>query len=193
MRLQLSKPGIRVMGVAESFKPHQKKSTLAAVIQRADFIVDGFVLGEATVEGDDATEALITMWRSLNRTDLNAIIMSGTVLSLYNIVDIDRVGDATSRPVISVTYKGTSRVRQAIIHHFPDTWRQKMKLYEKLGARYPVTLKSGGRVYLRTFGCDAREARTLLNRFTIQGSVPEPIRLARALARAVARFRQQVR
>jgi endonuclease V-like protein UPF0215 family len=192
MRLQLSKPGIRVMGVAESFKPDQRKSTLAAVIQRADFIVDGFVLGEATVEGDDATEGVIKMWRSVKRTDINAVILSGAVLSLYNIVDIDKIGEATSTPIISITYKGTSRVREALKHHFPDKWRQKMKRYEKLGARYPLTLKSGGRLYLRTLGCDASEARTLLNRFTIQGAVPEPVRLARTLARAVSTFRRQV-
>src|SRR2546430_16083129 len=55
MRLHLNKPGIRALGVAESFKEGDLKSRLAGVVMRSGLVIDGFVLGAATLGGDDAT------------------------------------------------------------------------------------------------------------------------------------------
>ena len=51
---------------------------------RSDLIIDGFVFGSATLEGDDATDSILDMYRRLNRNDINVIIICGAVISLYN-------------------------------------------------------------------------------------------------------------
>ena len=90
MTLHLEKKAIRALGIAESFRAKDKISTLAGVVMRTDLVIDGFGFGRLTVSGSDATESIISLARALQRNDLNALILSGSVLSLYNIVDVDR-------------------------------------------------------------------------------------------------------
>ena len=39
-------------------------------------------------------------------------------------------------------------------------------------------------IYLRIEGCEIKEAKKLLDAFTLQGSFPEPLRVAQLLAKA---------
>ena len=49
-RLHLEKKGIRGLAIAESFRQDLKKSVLAGVIVSNDLVIDGFVLGNATIK-----------------------------------------------------------------------------------------------------------------------------------------------
>jgi len=184
MRLHLNKPGIRALGVAESFKEGDIKSRLAGVVMRGDLVIDGFVLGTATVAGDDATRSVVKMFKALHRNDVNLMILSGCIISMYNIIDVDTLSTETGLPVICLTYKESRGIERAIKRHFPDH-RKKLVAYRSLGGRRPVKLRSGYRVYVRASGMTDREAEEALNAFTLQGSIPEPVRLAKLLARAV--------
>src|SRR2546427_11951982 len=104
MRLHLNKPGIRALGVAESFKEGDLKSRLAGVVMRSDLVIDGFVLGTATVGGDDATGSVEKMFRLLRRNDVNLIILSACITSMYNIVQLDSASKRTGLPVICLPY-----------------------------------------------------------------------------------------
>ncbi|MGD8299295.1 MAG: DUF99 family protein, partial [Nitrosopumilaceae archaeon] len=53
--LHLEKKGLRGLAIAESFNQNSKKSILSGLIMRRDFVIDGFVFGTATLDGDDAT------------------------------------------------------------------------------------------------------------------------------------------
>ena len=186
MRLHLNKPGIRAVGVAESFRPGQKKSTLAGVVMRSDLVVDGLAVGRTSVGGDDASSSIWSLYRRLKRNDVNVILVSGAILSLYNFVDIDELSRKTKLPVICLTYKETSGIEDSIRRHFPDNPKPKLELYRKLGGRKKLRLKSGCYVFVRTSGLTEAEAKSVLGMFTLQGSIPEPVRLARLLARAVS-------
>lgn len=52
--LHIEKKGLRGLAIAESFQEKSKTSTLAGVVMRRDFIIDGFVFGQDTIEGNDA-------------------------------------------------------------------------------------------------------------------------------------------
>jgi len=186
MRLHLNKPGIRVLGVAESFKPDQRWSVLAGVVMRGDLVVDGAALGRASVGGDDATASVATLHRRLKRNDVNLLMLSGCILSLYNIVDVDGLARRTKLPVICLTYRETSGIEEAIRRHFPDGAGKKLVAYRRLGDRQRVVLSSGHSVFVRTSGISDKQAVSLVDMFTLQGSVPEPVRVARLLARAAA-------
>lgn len=190
MRLHLNKRGIRALGVAESFRPTSRWSVLAGVVMRGDFVVDGMALGRASVGGDDATSSIASLYRRFRRNDVNLLMVSGCILSLYNIVDVDGLARRTGLPVICLTYKETSGIEDAIRRHFPDRTDEKLAAYRKLGPRKKVQLRSGHAVYTRTSGISESDARNVVNLFTLQGSVPEPVRVARLLARAGAAARR---
>jgi endonuclease V-like protein UPF0215 family len=184
-QIRLEKRGIRALGVSESFREDGGGSSiLAGVVVRSDLIVDGFIFGVATLEGDDATDTIVDMFLRLNRNDINLIMLGGAIISLYNIIDIDRVAQETDTPVICVTFEESDGLESAIRHHFPDAWKAKTEAYRRLGGRVTVELKTGYRVYIRPAGVDVGDAARAIDKFTHQGAVPEPIRLARLLARA---------
>ena len=53
--LHLEKKGIRGLAIAESFRQDSEKSILSGVIMSNDFVIDCFVFGNSTLNGDDAT------------------------------------------------------------------------------------------------------------------------------------------
>jgi len=179
------KKGIRVLGVAESFKKSGKKSTLAGVVMRRDLIVDGMAFGSATIEGDDATDSIISMHGSLARDDINCIVLDGLVISMYNIIDGERVAAETGLPVVAITFEDSKGLEGSIKHHFAD-WQHKLEQYQKLGKRERVPLRTGKSLFIRYWGLSQKGAVAILNSFTLQGSVPEPIRVAKLAARSHA-------
>ena len=184
MRLHLNKPGIRALGVAESFRQAQTRSVLAGVVMRSDFVIDGVALGKTAVGGDDATLAILALLRALGRNDVNLIMVSGAILSLYNIIDVDLLSKKAKLPIVCLTYKETAGIEGSIRRHFPEGAERKLEAYRRLGRRSGVRLHTGHRVYVRSAGMEARDVRSVLDAFTLQGSVPEPVRVAKLLARA---------
>ena len=184
-RVHSEKKGIRVLGIAESFKKSNKKSTLAGVVMRRDLILDGMTYGFATIEGDDATDSIISMHRSLARDDINCILLDGLVISMYNIIDGELVSGETGLPVIAITFEDSKGLEDSIRRHFDD-WQGKLVQYQKLGSRKQVTLKTGKNLFIRCWGLNQRRALAILDSFTLQGSIPEPIRVAKLAARSHA-------
>jgi endonuclease V-like protein UPF0215 family len=150
---------------------------------RADLRVDGLAYAHATVGGDDAALAILSLYRQLERADVNALVLSGAALSWFNIVDLKQVFEETEKPLICLTYEDSPGLDEHIRLHFtsPD---EKLRLYRNLGERQRLHLKTGYEVFVRVWGATTDEARILLNKFTRDGRVPEPVRLARLAARA---------
>ncbi|MCS6768099.1 MAG: DUF99 family protein [Candidatus Nitrosocaldus sp.] len=189
MRLHLEKKAIRALGIAESFRKGTGKAVLAGVVMRSDLVIDGVALSSTTVRGDDATDAVINLYRGLNRNDVNLIMLGGVVISMYNIIDLDRVHTTLSLPVIGVTFEESEGLEEHIMRAFKgEQAEMKLQAYRRLGAREKVTLKTGHDVYIRCAGIHSRVAKRALNRFLLQGAVPEPIRVARLIARGVLNY-----
>ena len=149
-------------------------------------MVDGLAVGRTSIGGDDASASIAALYRRLKRNDVNILMVSGAILSLYNVVDIDELSGKTRLPVICLTYKETSGIEDSIRRHFPVGAEAKLEAYRKLGGRKKLKLKSGHYVFARTASLEDAEAKSVLDLFTLQGSIPEPIRVAQLLARAVA-------
>ena len=184
MKLHAEKRGIRVLGIAESFKKTSICSTLAGIVMRRDLIIDGMTFGTATIEGNDSTQNILSMYRSLKRNDINCIIIDGLVISMYNIIDGKEIHESTDIPVIAVTFKDSEGLDGAINHHFPKCSKTKLEQYHKLGQRDKILLKTGKNLFIRYWGISLKEASAIVNSFTLQGSIPEPIRIAKIVARA---------
>ena len=177
-----------MLGVAESFRQGEASSLLAGVVMRGDLVLDGFAFGRTSVGGDDATRGVLSLYRQLGRNDVNLVMVSGAILSLYNIIDIDELAAKTKLPVVCLTYKETSGIEDSIVRHFPEGKKEKLAAYRKLGPRKRFRLSSGFAVYARTAGIKDSDALKVVDMFTLQGSLPEPVRVAKLLARAGARL-----
>jgi endonuclease V-like protein UPF0215 family len=180
------KRGIRIFGIAESFKKSNLTSTLGGVVMRRDLIIDGIVFGTSTLKGDDSTKNIHCMFRSLERDDINCILLDGLIISMYNIIDGKQLNTITGLPVIAITFEDSAGLEEHIRHHFLEKSEMKLEQYRKLGNRDKVRLKTDKLLYIRYWGLSLKGALNTLNAFTLQGSIPEPIRVAKLLARAHA-------
>jgi endonuclease V-like protein UPF0215 family len=145
-------------------------------------VIDGITFGRATMSGDDATDEILRLYKSLGRDDVVCIMISGLVISMYNIVDGQRIFDETQVPLIAVTFEESRGLEETIKQRFQN-WEAKMALYNRLGSREKITLRTGKTLFIRYWGLSQRKAVSLLNSFTLQGSIPEPIRVAKLVAR----------
>ena len=180
--LHLEKHGLRGLAIFESFSQDSKKSVLSGIVMSTDLVIDGFVFDHSTVGGNDATDVILSMYERLGRPDVSFLLISGIVISLYNIVDVKRISEKIGLPVIGVTYKDSEGIEDAIKHHFPKSYESKLVEYSSLGEREKITLHTSHDLYIRNEGCTITEATQLLNKLTLQGSFPEPLRIAQMLA-----------
>jgi len=190
-RFHAEKKGIRVFGIAESFKKSCVTSTLAGIVMRRDLIIDGMVFGTATIRGNDSTQNILTMFRSLKRNDVNCIMLDGVIISMYNIIHGEEIREKTGVPVIAITFKDSEGLEGTIERHFPNDSMLKLEQYRNLGQRDQILLKTEKSVFLRYWGLSSKEASAIVNSFTLQGSIPEPIRIAKLAARASIRRSSQ--
>ena len=183
------KPGVRALGVAESYR--EERSTLAGVIVTANRVVDGFSFATCTVGGTDVTQAVTDLYTDLGREDVQYLLIAGVALAWYNIVDLRDVHRATDRPVISITFEASEGLESALKREFSgDALRRRLGTYQDLPDRNAITV-NGETVYLRSVGLDDDTAATVVEAFTPEGGRPEPVRIARQAARAADAFRRR--
>jgi len=188
LRLHVHKRAFRALGISESFvKGKSRKSVLAGVVMRADRCIDGFVFSEATVGGMDATEKVIGMFKALGRSDVNVLLLNGCIISWYNVVDLNKVAKRTKLPLVCVTYDESEGLDKYFRELFPDDWETRVQIYHDNKERTLMTLKTGHTVYARFLGITEKEAKEVLDKFTTQGAVPEPLRVTRLIARAAVK------
>jgi len=152
---------------------------------RADMIIDGFTFSKVTVGGTDSTEKIIEMYDFLDRQDINVILLNGCVISWYNVIDLNRVAEYNHLPLICVTYKESEVLEGYFKKNFPADWQKRIEIYHKNGSRTPLTLKTGHTVHTRFLNINEDETLRLLNKSTLHGAIPEPLKIARLLARAL--------
>ena len=178
------KKGVRVLGVSESFKREDEKSIAVGVVMRGDMRIDGLGFCEPEVGGIDATETLIAMYSRLGREDVRAWLLGGCIISWFNVVDSVRLREVTGVPVVCLSYNPSEGIERYFREYFPDDWRSRIEMMDRGGQRQEVLLKTGHSVFLTTSGITLDKARKLVNQFTLDGRIPEPIRVARIIAAA---------
>jgi len=180
------KSGVRALGVAESFR--EDRSTLAGVVCRVDRSVDGFVFGQCTVGGSDATTTVIELIEQLDRPDVSYILIAGIAPAWFNMIDLYAIAEAADRPVLSVTFEESSGLESALRGAFEGAaLDRRLETYRSQPERHAVDV-DGETLYVRAVGCPLTEAEQTVQAFTPEGGRPEPLRVARQAARAVEAF-----
>lgn len=182
------KPGVRALGVAESFGSDRNRSTLAGVVTRASRVADGFAFGTCTVGGTDATDAVADLVDALGREDVRYVIVSGIALAWYNVLDLSEIRRRAARPVVSVTYEESPGLERALAAEFEgEELARRREIYRRQPPRHRTSVNDQT-VFVRAVGLSESEARDVVRAFTPEGGRPEPLRVARLAARAADRL-----
>jgi endonuclease V-like protein UPF0215 family len=110
------------------------------------------------------------MYKSLQRNDINFLLLDGLIISMYNIIDGKTIQDNIGIPVIAITFKNSQGIEYSIKKHCPSNYNNKLDNLKKLGKRNFVLLKTDKFLLIRNWGIKLDDAIKLLNSFLIQGS-----------------------
>ena len=105
-------------------------------------------------------------------------------MSSYNVVDLDFLNQSFNLPIISVSLKPPKNLENNFKKRYPDSWKNKLKTYTKNGISQKVNIKTEYSAYIQFSGISLFDTKKILDKFTLQGSIPEPLRLAKLFARA---------
>jgi len=103
------------------------------------------------------------------------------------VIDLHKVAEETGLPLICVTYEESTGLERYFKELFPEDWELRVEVYHRNKARSSLKLHTGHTVYVRIIKMSEEEAKGILNKFTLHGAVPEPLRVARLLARSLMR------
>jgi endonuclease V-like protein UPF0215 family len=103
-------------------------------------------------------------------------------------IDGEEILKSTGIPVIAITFNNSIGISESIKNFFPNNYRTKMEMYNKLGKCKKIILKSGKPLFIRNWGISFHDSIHFINSFLIQGAIPEPVRIAKMVARASLRF-----
>jgi len=175
-----------IVGVEDgSFQKSITQRTLLAVVLFRGLEIENVKITKITVDSLDATEKLAEV---LNEWEFAAVMLAGVSFAGFNIIDPTEICEKFEKPVIIVTRTkpDNKAVNRALQRHFKD-WRIRWQVFEKLGSFHKVTvLADEPPIYIETIGVDVKWARKLIRALAVCGRVPEPIRVARLIARGLS-------
>jgi uncharacterized protein len=185
----LAKRHPRVVGVDDGpFQRGDRQAPVALVVCSLPDRVDGIVTTTVTVDGTDATERIArAIQTSGHLVGIRAVLLDGITFGGFNVVDLAGLSAELKRPVLAVTRRPPdfARIDAALREYFPrDRGRRHRLVHAKRLFRVPV---AGGWLEVAVAGATRAEAGILVRRSVREGRWPEPLRLARLVARAGAR------
>ncbi|MDZ7849712.1 MAG: DUF99 family protein [Halodesulfurarchaeum sp.] len=176
------KDGVRALGVAESYQG--AVSLLAGAVVTPNRVVDGFAFETCSVGGLDATAAIETLSASLEREDVQYLLVSGIAPAWFNVLDLEALHEATGLPVLSVSFEESPGLEEPIREAFSGVeLERRLDRYEAQPDREPITVNGETR-FVRSVGL-SEPAERVVSAFTPVGGRPEPLRVARLAARGV--------
>jgi len=186
LRRSLGKPHPQLVGIDDgAFERSEKFAPVAAVIVTLPDRLEAARTGRVRVDGTDGTRRIVGLVRSLGPLDgVRAILLDGAVVGGFNVVDLDEVHRALGLPVVAVTRRPPefARIRAALSKWFPRTAEQRWALL-RAHRLFPVPT-SGKPIRAAAVGCSRPDAIRLVQRSSVRGYWPEPLRLAHVVASA---------
>jgi uncharacterized protein len=188
LRRALGKPHFHVIGVDDgSFRREDRWAPVAAVALAVPARVEAVRVGRVRVDGTDATEQLARLVRATGGLEsARAVLLDGAVVGGFNVIDLDRLYAAVGVPVVAITRRPPDfrAIRAALRKWFPrdaDARWRRLTAHRLFALPYPDLP-----LLVAAVGCPRREAALLVRRTTLEGYVPEPVRLAHLIASAAA-------
>ncbi|MEM4293038.1 MAG: DUF99 family protein [Thermoplasmata archaeon] len=173
---------VRAVGIDDApFEFTQDSCEVFFAVLRAQNYIEGMFRTTVEVDGLDATERIISRLKTTRFFEqLDVIFLDGCTVAGFNVVDIEAIHRATGLPVITVTRKkpDLAKIERTLKQKFDD-WEHRMAIISKMKLHCVEAVRKP--VYVGIAGTDLASAKLFLKRFTVQGSIPEPVRIAHML------------
>ncbi len=161
------------------------KTLLVAVLMK-ELQLQAVNLREITVDGTDATDALLNILTSLEQKP-EAVMLGGISYAGFNFIDPFRLQEEANLPSIILTTEkpNNQEVHAALQHHFPD-WKMRWSIYRRVRSFKPILANpKENPIFMENVGLTAAEAERIVKQLTKIGRMPEPLRVARMIARSL--------
>ena len=182
------KKQIRLLGIDDSpFTFNDQYTTVIGVIMRGGGYIDGVLRSKVSIDGIDATNICKEMIENTRyRKQLRAVMIDGIALGGFNILDIEEMYLETNLPVITITrdLPDFEKIEMALKKNFKD-WKDRINIIKK-GKIHKIET-SHNPIYVKYVGTSIDEAKEIIKLSTIQGVIPEPIRVAHLIASGITR------
>ncbi|MFX1338062.1 MAG: DUF99 family protein [Promethearchaeota archaeon] len=164
----------------------KKTTELIGVVCQGVRIVN-VVRGPITIDGDDATVALIKLIK-LNEKHIQYVLTDTITFAGFNIYDIKEVYERTEKPIIAITDReiDLDSVRGALVKKFPNTYKNKFQKIINAGNLYQTQINTAGgptKIFFHFKGTEIKEIESLLSKICIDSKLPECVRLAHIIGK----------
>ncbi|NPD87116.1 MAG: DUF99 family protein [Asgard group archaeon] len=180
------KKDIRTIGIDDAAfqRENSKKTFVFGVIMRGHSLVEGILRTNIKIDGLDATEKISKMINESKFIDqLKAIILGSSTIAAFNIIDLKKLHENTSIPVITVLSQlpNEKEVKSAL-SHLVD-WEERYKILKFNPPLQKMEFKNQMsricKMFVQYIGFkDEKEVKELLQFTTYSSSIPEGLRLA---------------
>jgi len=181
-------PDLNVVGVDDgafaASKTAREHALLLAVLLRGSRIRRVRV-GTIEIDGTDAGAVLKALVRTLS---LDLVMLSGISFAGFNVIDIWRLANELKKPIIAISgdQPDNRAVRKALKDHFAD-WEMRWRSVRSAGKLYTCKpLKDEPKLYFEVRGATPDFARSVISRTAVISRLPEPIRVARIIAKGLS-------
>lgn len=143
---------------------------------------DGVLIGEVEKDGFDAAARLAELIAgSRFAGHIQLIILQGIAFGGFNVVDVFALNRRLGLPVLVVARRqpNMAAIRDTLISHI-HRGQAKWAVIDRLGEMEPV-----GSVFVQRVGISREQAAEVMDRFAINGNIPEPLRTAHMIASAL--------
>lgn len=172
-----------ILGIDDA--PFDKRQSgpvpVVGVVMEGPDRVESVALGEFAVDGEGATEYLVSWIGGLRaRPTLQAVILGGITIAGLGIVDITALAEGLALPALVVTRHNpvgselAEALRAAGLSH-------RLSLLQ----RVPRAFGAGEGLYLAHAGASRVEAERLIMATIAKSRLPEPLRLAHLIGQAI--------
>ena len=179
------KNNIRVIGIDDGpFKRGTDIETcITGVVMRLDGTIEDIRIRMLKIDDANVLETISALIPENSRTLIKAVISEGVTFGGFGLIDPESFFVYTSIPFISIT-KGKASLeamkRALSAHH---SYASILQTLEKLK---PLRVELNKRQYMLNYsGITESDAILILKKLMLTGNVPEPVRLAHIISRAV--------
>lgn len=179
------KEQVRALGIDDApFKRFNKRTYIIGTLMRSKEYIEGISIKSVKIDGLDSTEKILSMVKGKFSRQIRIIFLSGITFAGFNIVDVQNIFKKTNIPVITVTRKmpDFEKIKYALEKYFDD-YEFRYGLIRKYDIE-EIDL-SVYKIYSQLVGIEKNDAKRIIEKFTVRGNIPEPIRISHLIGSAM--------
>ncbi|MEO0242693.1 MAG: DUF99 family protein [candidate division WOR-3 bacterium] len=166
------------------FRKNIDKNTIIILLITEGIILKRIIIKSIEVDGLDATDKIL---EGIEEEKVEVLIAGSIPLAGFNLINAKEIFNKKEVPSIFILERepNINAVKEALIKHFKD-WKERLAILEEVKINKVHTLK--GEIILGIMGMKLEEAIKIIEETTIFGKTPEPLRLAKILAKSITKI-----